>query len=94
MFGLTLACVQCLLIPFDIAFNGAEFNPLPTIWQVCYIGTAVYCFGVAPFFLVFYTSDEFSSCVFRSMPPRVAAWRSRLVDLSARSLLRPALHRS
>lgn len=61
VFGLTLACVQCLLIPFDIAFNGAEFNPLPTIWQVCYIGTAVYCFGVAPFFLVFYTSDEFSS---------------------------------
>ena len=54
-----------LLIPFDVALRDdpVSYPAIGILWQVCFISIAGFSFGLIPFAIFLYETDEDDRCV-------------------------------
>lgn len=64
--GLFLACVNVLLLPFDVAMRGsAPLLSMGMLWYIAFISVGGWAIVVVPFTIFFYESDEDDSGIKR-----------------------------
>lgn len=69
--GLTLTAWLVLMLPLDVANRATAGGfPMETMWEVIWVSVAVMCFGVVPFLMFYYESEDPESRSFQARDAR------------------------